>query len=70
MKSFHAQAQKFSDTEWVPAGTLFEYVGDKMAATPIEFEPDTRFLSEEEANEVFRDYYVSRGYTENSKERI
>lgn len=65
MKSFRVGSFLLSELKkWVPAGVIFIDNNDTRDIQEVEFSPEHRFDTEEEANSFFRKYYLKEGYLE------
>lgn len=59
--------QLVESKKWAPAGTLSSMEGDRVSIQEIEFGPEHRFDTEEEANNFLRSHYSTKGYTEKTE---
>lgn len=67
MKKFTVGSYQLRDVEkWVPSGSTFEVInGAKVNITEADiFHPEHRFDTKEEADQFFRDHFLSKGYEE------
>jgi len=66
MNKFEVDSYQLAESKkWVPAGTLFVISDNKMDIQKSEFSPEHRFDTRKEADEVFRNYYLKKGFIEN-----
>ena len=66
MNKFEVGSYQLAESKkWAPAGTLFVISGNKMDIQESEFSPELRFDTRKKADEVFRNYYLKKGFIEN-----
>ena len=56
--------QLVESKKWVPAGTIMTGEEESVNIQEIEFSPEHRFDTKEEADNFFREHYTIQGYTE------
>lgn len=65
MNTFSVNSYQLAESKkWAPAGTLFSVDQGIMNIQEIEFSPEHRFDTKEEADNFFRRHYVAQGYVE------
>ncbi len=65
MNYFKVGSFQLANGKWAPAGILFivdDTDAGRISLREVEFDPQFRFDSEEEANEYFRQYYLEKGF--------
>lgn len=65
MNSFKVGSYQLVKTnKWVPAGNIFIDNNNTRNIQEIDFPPENRFNTKDEANNFFREYYLREGYIE------
>jgi hypothetical protein len=59
--------QLVESKKWAPAGILMTGEGGSVNFQEIEFGPEHRFNTKEEADNFFRQHYTAKGYTEKTE---